>query len=583
MTTFQNTILIVAFNYSNCVDLSTYFYSLYKPYFKEIIFYSDIPFSSTDNNIHFIDIKAGCFVHRIFEHFYATYFHMIAESDGVFYTMDDNIINVSHLWKYDTNKIIYPKLTRKPLSAYSGWHWDRPHGKPAITTLVADSQFQELSTAEFVGEFADYFYLPKRYWIDKLITLFSLYGRFNVFLELAIPSIIATIEPDHSHYSDYKGTVLWGSDRNKTRNYNYVKSILQTDLFLHPLKFKAQPEALAWLPSLFKQNNKCIVITTINPPTKQIEYYSSLPDWDLIVVADTKTPNNEYKMTNCIYLDIEHQKRLFPTLFDLIPERSYTRKMFGYLFAIKNRYRVIYDTDDDNQVLDSLDNYTDSRPLKRTISPGFVNVYNCYTTEHIWPRGIPPGHSSITEHIALEDISSSAVDIAVIQGLVNGDPDVDAYYRINMNSGKFSFDVDPGYDVILSPSSVCPFNTQNTHWISPEMFHLMYLPTTVTFRYTDILRGFVSLHQLWRHSKAIRFTGPTAYQERNEHDLHKDYESELPMYNSAERVIELMRTNPDTSLLDLYQLLVAHGIVAADEIPVLTEWLRLCGEISHHQ
>lgn len=579
MSGFNNTILVIAFNYAHCVGLKSYFQSLYSPYFKKIVFYSDIP-SSSDSDIHFIDIHQGYYVNRIFEHFYRTYGSDIAGSDGVFYTMDDNIINVKQLWQFSTDKIIFPKQTLKPLSDYRGWHWDTHTGRPAITRLMADARFQAISPPLFSGAFADYFYLPKRYWTEPLITQFSLYAEYKVFLELAIPSIIGHMEPDPSKYSTYTETVLWNSDRNKTKDRAFVDDVLSRDLFLHPLKFKTQPEAMEWIATRFQKNTKCVIVTTINPPTKQLQYYSALPDWDLIVVGDTKTHTESYASLRCIYLGIQEQKQLFPTIFDLIPTRSYTRKMFGYLFAMKFGYTVIYDTDDDNQTLVPLESYlTSTRPLKQTTDVGFVNLYSCFTDATIWPRGIPPGHSSIHTPVTLTDVSAAEIpQIVVIQGLVNNDPDVDAHYRINVNSGSFFFERDPGVDVVLGKSSVCPLNTQNTHWIDPSTFHLMYLPTTVTFRYTDILRGFVSIHQIHRASKAIKFTGPSAVQERNEHDLQKDLESEEPMYATAERVITLMNENPSLSMEAFYGLLIENGIVAVNEMPVIREWLRLCHE-----
>jgi hypothetical protein len=351
-------------------------------------------------------------------------------------------------------------------------------------------------------------------------------------------------------------------------------SVLDRNLFLHPIKFKIQPEAKEWLETRFRKNTKCVVITTINPPTKQVQYYSTQPDWDLIVVGDTKTPVGVYDGLNCIYLGLDEQKRMFPTLYEQVPVRSYTRKMFGYLYAIKSGYTVIYDTDDDNQTLVPLDSgYASTRPVKQTTGEGFVNLYNCFTTSTIWPRGIPPNHASITAPVTLEDVSTA--EVAVVQGLVNNDPDVDAYYRLNVSSNPFTFEHDPGVDIILGNSSVCPFNTQNTYWIDPALFHLMYLPVTVTFRYTDILRGFVSTHQIFRASKTIKFTKPTAFQERNEHDLHKDLESEEPMYATAEKVVSLMKDNPTLDITAFYELLAANGIVSAAELPVLREWLSL--------
>ena len=321
-------------------------------------------------------------------------------------------------------------------------------------------------------------------------------------------------------------------------------------------------------------NKKCIVITTINRPTEQILYYTNIPDWKLIVVGDSKTEDSNYKNINCIYLGLEEQKDLFPSFYDKIPLKSYTRKMFGYLYAIKNQYSVIYDTDDDNVFLGDINNYNIKRPIKSCSQIGFVNLYKIFTREHIWPRGIPPDHQSINIEPELSDLKLN-MDYAIIQGLVNNDPDVDAYYRININNSEFSFEKDSGYDVVLNKGAVCPFNTQNTFWIDTSMFYALYLPTTVSFRYTDILRGFVALFQLWKKNKTIKFTLPTAFQKRNEHDLQKDYESEVSMYETANKVIELLSTNQNSTISEMYLILAENKIVDKSEIDILNEWMKL--------
>jgi hypothetical protein len=394
-----------------------------------------------------------------------------------------------------------------------------------------------------------------------------------------------------------------------------------------------------------KQKKGCIIITTINEPTKQIKFYEKKNNWDLIIVGDSKTNDSAYKDLKCIYLGLKEQQALFPTLYDMIPLKSYTRKMFGYLYAIQKNYEIIYDTDDDNQYTEDLDSFESNydeyvgsdlpsndicaikiekydpcvintllcqnnassftfdkrnnllylkhsqaalvnhancisgvkRSTKTTKGAGFVNLYKVFTNGNIWPRGIPPNHSSCLETPVLTD-DPVPLTVSVIQGLVNNDPDVDAFYRININSGSFFFEKKQTFDVVLDKYAVCPFNTQNTFWNDPSMFYAMYLPVTVTFRYTDILRGFIALYQLWKNNKTIKFTFPTAIQERNEHDLQKDLESEKPMYETAEQVLNLLNTNKDASIEDMYKVLCDNKIVTSDELAVLNEWLRLISD-----
>jgi hypothetical protein len=320
--------------------------------------------------------------------------------------------------------------------------------------------------------------------------------------------------------------------------------------------------------SILQKN--CIVITTINPPTSQVLSYTSLPDWDLIVVADTKTDITQWKDVPCIFLSMEKQQALAPDLYKKVPIKSYTRKMFGYLYAYKNGYATIYDTDDDNVFKGGLVSPSISSASYVITSAGFNNVYNLFTDKHIWPRGIPPGHPSINEYPIIAQKES--MPCAVIQGLVDNDPDVDAYYRINISDKPFTFEKmhEP---VALGRYAVCPFNTQNTFWLDRNEWYHMYLPITVTFRYTDILRGVISLYQLWKNNKTLLFTGATAVQERNVHDLQKDLEQEQPMYDTITMVIGLLTSNPDASLSDIYTILYKNNIVTEAELSCLQTWL----------
>ena len=267
---------------------------------------------------------------------------------------------------------------------------------------------------------------------------------------------------------------------------------------------------------------------------------------------------------------MEKQKELAPDLFEHIPERAYTRKMFGYLYAYKHGYTAIYDTDDDNVFKGGL-SCPDMNTVNQTVtSAGFNNIYNMFTDKHIWPRGIPPGHPSINEFPVIAQTES--MPCAVVQGLVDNDPDVDAYYRINISDKPFVFEKSHT-DVALGRYAVCPFNTQNTFWIDRTEWYHMYLPITVTFRYTDILRGVISLYQLWKNNKTLLFTGATAIQERNVHDLQKDLEQEQPMYDTITQVIGLLTTHANASLLDVYKVLEVNGVVTAAELECLTVWL----------
>ena len=76
-----------------------------------------------------------------------------------------------------------------------------------------------------------------------------------------------------------------------------------------------------------------------------------------LIVANVKTPKDWYKsdhalVNRIILLTLEEQLELDFDLIDVIPTGSYARKNIGYLCAIKCGAKLIYETDDDNKLVD---------------------------------------------------------------------------------------------------------------------------------------------------------------------------------------------------------------------------------------
>ncbi|CAM9845118.1 unnamed protein product, partial [Phaeothamnion confervicola] len=94
------------------------------------------------------------------------------------------------------------------------------------------------------------------------------------------------------------------------------------------------------------------VVTSINPPTLTIRQLAALPDWCLVVVADRKSPSKvDYGMPSIVYLTPEDQERLPYRIAHHLPWNHFGRKNIGYLYAIHHGAQVIYDTDDDNELI----------------------------------------------------------------------------------------------------------------------------------------------------------------------------------------------------------------------------------------
>src|SRR6266542_1662380 len=90
-----------------------------------------------------------------------------------------------------------------------------------------------------------------------------------------------------------------------------------------------------------------LIITTINSPSEAILGFRNWADWHLIVVGDRKTPAG-WSCDGVTFLGLDEQYRMFGDLASVIPENTYTRKMFGYAYAIQQGATAIFESDDDN-------------------------------------------------------------------------------------------------------------------------------------------------------------------------------------------------------------------------------------------
>jgi hypothetical protein len=166
--------------------------------------------------------------------------------------------------------------------------------------------------------------------------------------------------------------------------------------------------------------------------------------------------------------------------------------------------------------------------------------------------------------------------VGIWQGLADGDPDVDAIYRLTNGELCFFNDRNP---ILLRAGTLSPINSQNT-LIRKELFPLLYLPTTVSFRFTDILRGLIAQPIMWAAGYALGFVGATVVQERNPHDYFQDFLSELPMYQHCEAVVDAVSAvvNESRSITsnfrEAYRTLRAKDIVSERELVTLDAWLE---------
>lgn len=324
-------------------------------------------------------------------------------------------------------------------------------------------------------------------------------------------------------------------------------------------------------------NSKFIIITTIHKPTKAIEKFAQWKHWHVVVVGDKKTPT-DWCCDGVTYLSLKEQysQSFLEPLAKAIPENTYIRKMLGYIYAIQHGATAIFETDDDNIPYDDaedvlngvLDNKSNHSQERVRSDLGWVNIYERFGAQDCWPRGFPIEMVKSTGIHAKK--GNDTAPWKVMQFLADGDPDVDAIFRM-LKSETICFDKEKMF--LLDEGTFCPFNSQATLWL-PETFPLLFFPLGVTDRTADILRGYIALACLWKMNCTLGYSSPVVFQERNIHNLLDDFAKEVPLYLNADKWAYLMKSVTGNDAADCYFSALSQ---LRDEKILGTECLDLYG------
>ena len=323
-----------------------------------------------------------------------------------------------------------------------------------------------------------------------------------------------------------------------------------------------------------------VVVTSIsapNPVLREIASQCKARGLSFYLIGDVPSPK-DFSLEGCDFYSLERQKSTGLKTEELLPKRHYARKNIGYLLAIQNRPSMMLETDDDNMPLSG---FWGARELKQHVRHlagcGWANIYAYFSKENIWPRGLPLDAIQVAppEYESLQELEA---DCPIQQGLADGNPDVDAIYRLVF---PLPIHFHPDRRVALGEGAWSPFNSQNTAWF-PEAYPLLYLPSYCSFRMTDIWRSFVAQRIAWENGWSVLYSSPDVFQERNEHSLMRDFGDEVPGYlhNRAigERLaglkLEAGQEKIGENLIRCYEELVRLTVIDAQEMPLVQAWVE---------
>ena len=334
------------------------------------------------------------------------------------------------------------------------------------------------------------------------------------------------------------------------------------------------------------KENIAVVVTSIAKPNRALRALAEgcrANGHKFIVVGDQASPPDFY-LDGCRFYNLEEQRETGFKLAQLCPTKHYARKNIGYLIALRDGASIIVETDDDNI---PYEDFWNRRARTQTIpvvaNSNWVNAYRYFSEVNIWPRGLPLDRIR-DEPPPFESLTEQITDCPIQQGLANENPDVDAIYRLVCPLPQ-SFRSDRR--VALASGSWCPFNSQNTTWWA-DAFPLLYLPAYCSFRMTDIWRSFVAQRIAWANNWAVLFHQATVWQERNEHNLMRDFKDEVPGYLHNSAICEALGDlqlrpgieNIGDNLRICYEKLGSMALIEKRELRLVEAWIDDVSQVS---
>jgi len=289
---------------------------------------------------------------------------------------------------------------------------------------------------------------------------------------------------------------------------------------------------------------KFIVTTTIQSPTKATKLFAEKEGWTLIVVGDTKTPHDDYKDINCIYLHPQEQEERYKEISDLIGWKTIQRRNIGFIHAYNLGADIVATVDDDNIPYECwgknlLLNKEVEVDLYEPTESNYFDPLSVTNRNDLWHRGYPIEHLQIKNKVEYKGKIKKQFHIQA--DLWDGDPDIDAICRLaNRPCVKFN-DIKP-----FTSSKMSPFNSQNTFLTREVLPYYMVLP--FTGRMDDIWGGYLVEKKF---GSCVVYNKATVYQERNPQDLVRNLENEVIGYRHTLDLLE-NRYELDEKVINVY-------------------------------
>jgi hypothetical protein len=172
---------------------------------------------------------------------------------GYLFVHDDMAMNVSALMDLDQEKVWQSDYIQRDVcrdldagwtNKTNAWWWDGEWGTSAIdlmlgnhTDIAAEMKESLGSNHVWCGEQSDFFYIPRKY-KDSYIRVMSIFAKYQIFLEIAVPTFIRAYIPSSKYTTVLVCTFFTEEGRN---NFEYMEKECGNKFPLyHPVKLSSK-------------------------------------------------------------------------------------------------------------------------------------------------------------------------------------------------------------------------------------------------------------------------------------------------------------------------------------------------------
>ena len=298
-----------------------------------------------------------------------------------------------------------------------------------------------------------------------------------------------------------------------------------------------------------------IATTTINPPTKALKLFAKNKNCKLIVALDKKSKN--FKLKDSIILSTNYQEKKWPKLSNLVGWNCIQRRNFAVLEAYNRGAEVIALIDDDNIPYNNwFKNIYVGKKIKCKeigINKKIFDPVGYTNHQNLWHRGMP---LELVKDRKYKTKKKNFIKADIQANFWNGDPDIDAVCRmIYRPVCKFKKSYFPFYS-----NKISIFNSQNT-LLTRKVIRDYFLFPHIG-RMDDIWASFYVTSKKYK----VVYNEPTVYQQRNVHNLIKDFKDEYIGYTNSLNLVENLYKDPER----IYNFLPKKSSLAFDEWKKLT-------------